>query len=356
MESGMRSAARLVTIDEMNQEALQLFESKKQELRNYNATIAEAERIMKQMQEKLEQRQKDLEDLRKTATNEEKKQDEADIEAMRIQNEAESELRKLQIKHEEEISTLKADFEQMLRSATLWAENHSRVAISEKQRELEKAKSQESELQQKVNELSFIAPTKRKRDDGRRAAAQRIAKLEAQLSEISSIVREEMRESRIKIDECLAVVETRQRKNAEEIKRLESEIQQRQENNDRLLAALREQCEQEKKTVELAITAANQKSEAAQTRIAQMEKQYDQRLQEMLEDIKTVRQSTITAADQDGSAIKEIVRRIKELEEEKRMIIEETKVVKNEIEELDDENRLLKRELANLNVAYDRIK
>ena len=67
MESGMRSAARLVTIDEMNQEALQLFESKKQELRNYNATIAEAERVMKQMQEKLEQRQKDLEDLKKTS-------------------------------------------------------------------------------------------------------------------------------------------------------------------------------------------------------------------------------------------------------------------------------------------------
>ena len=356
MDDGLRSAARFVTIDEMNQEALQLFETKKQELRDYNATIAEAERIMKLMQEKLDQRQKELNELSKAPSNIDKMQDNADVEAMKIKEEAESEMRKLQIKHEEEIDTLKADYERMIKTTTLWAENHAQVALAQKQRELEKAKRQESELQQKVNELSFMAPTRRKRDDGRRAAAQRIAKLEQQLSEISSVVREEMRESRSKIDECLAVVETRQRKNAEEIKRLETEIQQRQENNDKLLAALRQQCEEERKTVEMAIAATNQKSETAQARIAQMEKQYDQRLQEMLTDIQSVRQSTVSAAEQDGSEIKGIVRQIKQLEEEKRMILEETKVVKNEIEELNEENRLLKRELANLNVAYDRIK
>lgn len=351
MSEPVMSVATFASLDDMNREALEVFEKKKEELRSYNATIQEAETLLKSLTQTLEEKQAKLAELSKDSGDIFAVRRLLEQEATQISEEGEASIRELTEKHKEEIEELKADFEQILQGTSLWAQQHASVAITDKQSRLSEARKLAQETKQRFDEISFIKPMKKRNDESRKSVANQIAQLESQISEITALTREELRESRAKIDECVAAVEIRQKEQAAEVKRLEDELQKRKEHYDAHVEALKEQFELEKSTVEQAIESAKKKSEKTQTIIKQLEEHHDTQLNEVLADMETMRKSVTDAKKmtEENTSLREIARKIKELEMEKRALIDETRIVKNEISELEDENALLKRELQNLN-------
>jgi septal ring factor EnvC (AmiA/AmiB activator) len=91
--------------------------------------------------------------------------------------------------------------------------------------------------------------------------------------------------------------------------------------------------------------------------IEQMAEHHQVQLSEVMDDMRYAKQSVILAQKQDEySAARSIVREIEGFEEEKRVIVDELCLVRKEIKDLDEENAILKRELAKLNSTLRSLK
>ena len=349
------NAARFSSLEEMNAEGQETIAKKDAELRAYTQTVAEAERILAQLNRQIEQKTAELAAIQA-------RDDEQDAEQLHIQRELaeldekhNAEIAALRAKHEKEMATLRSDFEQTLREAEEWANHHSEIALQDKMRELTRLKEEAQEAKRQLNEVMFVKNRTREAraiDSHQKDNADQIAKLEEQISELTALTREEMRDARAKIDECVAAVELRRQGNAAELKRLDDEARDRKERYDAHINALREEYELERSTIEQQIAAANARAENTERIIQRLEQHHEAQLTEVLGDIETMRRSCASPSAQSlqyQERMRATIRESQRLSEEFRNIEQESVMIDREINELESENRELKHELARLN-------
>jgi chromosome segregation ATPase len=195
-------------------------------------------------------------------------------------------------------------------------------------------------------------------DSNQKNNAEQISRLEEQISELTALTREELRDARAKIDECVAAVELRRQSHAAELKRLEDEAAQRSERYQAHLSALREQYELERATIEQQIEAAEGRAANTEKIIEKLEQHHQTQLKEVLGDMDTMRRSIGSPAKknrQNAESMRAIVRESQRLADECRGVEEETRVIDAEIEELENENRDLRQELTRLSGMLERM-
>lgn len=340
-------------INDMNTEAEKLLSQKKRELKAYKATIASAEEKIRELQSMVEERQSILSSIQ--FEDEEEIREEREMferESQILEDEQRFEIQRLKEKHEEEMNNLSLDFQKTLSESENWSKRHAKIALQEKITQANQMKQEISQLKNQLNDTIFLKRSKPKNtmNEVQKKIVLEAAKLEKQISEITALTREEMRDSRTKIDECITAVELRKQKFAAEIRRLEDEYQKRNEKYEAHIKALSEQYSLEKSRIEQAITSANQKAEKTEMIIKQIEQHHDAQLSEVLNDIEQTRKSLTLAksAKQSEGAMRSIVRNTQMINDKCKGVQKEISLINNELVELDDENRALSQELAKL--------
>lgn len=357
--------AKFASLEDMNAEAHQVLNQKKMELEQYQKVVQDAEQILIRLNNEIEQKTNELSVLNNQTFSHEDRLEEQRIqmELETLQHQHNEEITRLRVAHEEEMEALKNDFQQTLSEAQNWAQRHSQIALQEKMDELESLRREAEETKRQLDEITYVqfkAPVVHETDQEQKKNQQEIAMLENQISELTSITREELRNSRAKIEETLAAIELRRKAHSDELARLDNEIAQRTETYEQHLQAIREQYDNERQTVEQSIQAANSKAESTERIIAQLEKHHETQLNQVLGDIETVRKSTINQATsrprENVEELKSLIRESQKLQEECRSLDEEIKMVDHEIFSLEEENRELKLELVRYNNALNKVK
>ena len=216
-------------------EAQSVLSQKSQVIDQYNAQIEEAEKELAQLKADYEAKSILLQQLESEENSDIDQQedlnDESEIDRLKLDHEAE--ILEIKARHEDEIQTLQLNFTKALKEAESWAEQHADTILLGKKAELE-ALTQELELMKTTfNEDAFSRTQSRTRlyqqsKTQSMQNAQRISELDSQLSELSAITREELREVRGKIDECFVSVDIREREHKNEIEKYEKEIKNRE--------------------------------------------------------------------------------------------------------------------------------
>ncbi|OHS92766.1 hypothetical protein TRFO_12322 [Tritrichomonas foetus] len=344
----------------MNKEAQEVFAKKQAELDAYAATVSEAETILKQLQKEVEEKREELAALKSSEENSNYENHELIKELIELDEKHQKEIEKMQLKHKQEVESLHADFAQTLQEAEQWANKHSEVALQEKINELNELKEQAQTFKLQLNELTYTQTRSRTAkivDEVQRKSSDQITQLEAQISELTAITREEMRDARAKIDECVAAVEIRRENHAAELRRLENEANQRSERYAAHIQALKEQFDLEKATLQQSIDSINARSENTENIINQLGKHHEAQLFAVNNDIDTMRKSLSspkTKTRNSLDAVRNSLRESKRLAVECNNIDEEIKMIDNEIFQLEDENKDLRKELKRLSLRVNR--
>lgn len=345
------------SLQEMNKEAQQMLSQKQAELDAYKATVADAEEILAQLQKEVQSKQAELESLNTTELEDNEssilEHDLADLDAKYAK-----EIEEMRVKHEEELNALRADFQQTLQEAEQMANRHSEIALQEKLKELNELKQEAQNAKFQLNELTYIqtkSRTSKAIDEAERNSSDQIVQLERQISELTAITREEMRDARAKIDECVAAVELRRENHAAELKRLQNEADQRNEKYSAHLQALRQQFELEKATLQQNIDAINKRSDNTESIINQLGKHQDTQLSIVNNDIETMKKSLSESplnTRKNFNSARNSIRESQRIAIECRNIDEEVKLIDNEINQLEGENKSLRKELKRLSSLY----
>jgi len=350
------SPAKFSSLEDMNIEAQQVLEQKRKELESYQSTVAQAEKILSDLKQQIIDKTEELKKLSSEEYTEidDTEQVHAEHEINILEQKHSEEIQLLKSKHEEEMHSLKLDFQQTLQEAENWASQHSSIALQEKLDELEALRKEADSTKRQLDEQTFITlktPEMKESDEDLKKSASEIAALENQISEITAITREELRDSRAKIEECIVAIDLRKQAHETELKKLDDEILQRRESYETHILTLKEQFELEKQTAEQMISAANERSESTERIIKQLEKHHESQLEEVLGDIETMRRSTGGNSSRPRASneeMKSLIRESYRIQEEIRALDDETRIVDQEIFELDHENKELKEELRRL--------
>ena len=339
-------------IERLNTEAQTILSQKADEIAKLESSIEEAEKELVKL--KAEYGTKVA-----LATAEEAEEDLDDdeiIDLQKLKEEHDNELRERNEQHEEEISAMKLKFTRALKDAEAWAEEHAENVYAEKSAQLESLKQELNKIKSEVNE-EMISQTQSRNKMYHRSKTiafqnhQRIQFLQAQLSEISSVTREELRDVRQKIDECLSAVEIREREHKNEIERYEREITQREERYNTHLQCLEQQFKNEKQRLDQQYQAAVEKGENLQRVLKQLEKHHDMQMQTTIKDNERMKNTIYQAQTRDDQAFtdtRSYVSQIQSTQHATRQVEQEIAVVNEEIAELQAENKELQDELKRL--------
>ena len=345
------------SLQEMNKEAQQMLAQKQAELDAYTATVADAEEILSQLQKEVQAKQSELESLNASEL-EDNESSILEHDLSELDAKYAKEVEEMRIKHEEEINALRADFQQTLQEAEQMANRHSEIALQEKLKELNELKQEAQNVKFQLNEMTYIrtqSRTSKAIDQAERNSSDQIVQLERQISELTAITREEMRDARAKIDECVAAVELRHENHAAELERLQNEANQRNEKYAAHLQALKEQFELEEATIRQNIDAINKRSENTKNIIDQLGKHQDIQLSMVNNDIETMKKSlseTPTNNRKSLNSARNSIRESQRLAIECKNIDDEVRMIDNEINQLELENKTLRKELKRLSSFY----
>lgn len=344
-------------LEKLHQEAQSVLKQKADEIQQFNDSIEEAEKQLAQLKAEFEAKASAIsgnpfeDDKFEMYDNNGASQI---VEQIRL--EQQTEIQQIQAKHEEEMTNLRIEFQKSLQDAEQWADQHAEAVYLERTAQLEDLRRELDNLRNASNETAFASTQNRTKlyQQSKNASlmnSQRIQFLESQLSELSAVTREELRDVRAKIEECLVAVDLREHEHASEIARYQREIAEREEKYNTHLAVLNEQFSNEKARLEQAITASAAKSENLQRVLKQLEKQHEKQLQTTLKDIERMKASIYQARSRDDQKLtdtKSYVSQTHAIQRDCRQIEQEISIVENEIKELQDENRELNNELSRL--------
>jgi hypothetical protein len=347
-------------IERLNIEAETILAQKNEELAGYQRAIEEAEKTLVKLKAELEAKAA-LFSAEIKADHSDESDDESDdlTDLEKLKADQEAEIQQLTAKHEEEIATMRSRYTASLKEAEQWAEAHAENIYLERVAELENLKKELESLRSQANEAAFAQTQSRTKlfQQSKNASlqnAQRIQQLESQLSELSSITREELRDVRAKIDECLSAVDLRELEHRNEIQKYEAEIAQREEQYNAHLQVLAQQFQNEKQRLEQQLAAANSKGENLRRVLAQLQKHHEMQIETTRRDnerMKATIYQAKTREDQLFVDTKGYVSQIQSTQHACRQIEQEIQIVNSEIEELQAENQELQAELQNLDAS-----
>ena len=186
---------------------------------------------------------------------------------------------------------------------------------------------------------------------------QRIKVLENQISEITAITREEARDIKTKIEECLTAIELRGKEHNNEIARYQKEIDDREIKYADHIQNILEQYAIENKRMESAISCAASQAESLPKLLKQMEKQNESHYQTSMKDLEKVKSALYqsqTREEKEQVTTRNSVTQVQIIQKNQRKIEQEISQINAEINELNTENEQLRIELMRLDKAVYR--
>jgi hypothetical protein len=258
--------------------------------------------------------------------------------------------------HAAQMKAITERFQASIQESGKWADVHAGSTRSEKILQLDQARKQLDDLRgSKVDTQLSATQSRIKISQQSKGAsfmnAQRVRLLESQISEITASAREEARDIKVKINECLASIEVRQREHAAQVASYEAEGASRQAQYDVHLQQMGEQFAAERKRLEQAITAETAKLESLKKVAKQLDMTQKKWKQLSTQGIKRLNTTLRHIKDQSVKGFektRESVSRLGKCDRKRREVTQEIAVVDHEIAELDDENSALREQLETL--------
>lgn len=344
------------TLDDMNSEAKQMLQEKEKELESYRATVTEAEEMLSKLQKEVREKTEELHSLQNYNPEEEEEKVRQAFykEIDDLKEKQANEIREIRLKHEEELSLLRSDFERSLSDAEQWNEKHSSIAYQQKLEELKDINNQTQAARLQLNTLTFTqksAVSTIPVDEQQKANSFTIAELETQISELTSLSREELRTAASKVDELVASVEIRKEEHKNELKKLEIEISKRKEIYKEHFETLKQQFKLEEETIQKEIDAHINRTFNIENLIDHIGKHHEVQVSSINKDIDTIRRSILTPKDDlrhSYDSLRFTVRESQRLSDECHSMDDETRIIDQELFQLEIENKSLSKELKRL--------
>jgi hypothetical protein len=348
---GALTDATIFTLEEMNVEGLTLLREKQKELQEYTDSVAKAEEYLAHLQTIIQSKTSEFKSL---SGADEDQQRSLDPQLAELASQHQEQVRQMKAEHDAELTLIRRDFAQTLEESRQWAARHCEIALQEKLDEAARLKAAVKEAKGRLNETTFVK---------HRAAAlwwidtEQVARLEQQISELTAITREEIRDACAKIDECVAAIELRRTGHARELQRLENEAAQRSERYDEHLAVLREQYELESTMIEQKIAGTGARAAKTEQIIERLERHHEAQLKEVLGDMETMKKSSGLVNKknrQQVGTLRQLIKQSQDVADQCRRIEEEMQIIDQEVEMLNSENRELSHETDRLAAILQR--
>jgi chromosome segregation ATPase len=243
-----------------------------------------------------------------------------------------------------------------LKNAEQRADDHADTLYTEKTAELEKLHRELAQLREQTQETAFTQTQTRTRAQQQSKAVslenhKRIQQLEDQLLELGASRREELREVRAKVEECLSAVDVRERDHRIEIERYQRELAEREQQYTAHWDILREQFESEKARLEQQLEVATTKDRNLRKILAQLQKHHEMQMETTRRDNERMKAAIYQAKSRDDDNVadtKSYVAQLQAKQQQCRQIKKEIAMVNSEIAELAQENKELQAELYRL--------
>jgi chromosome segregation ATPase len=339
-------------LERLHEQAKSILEQKAKEIHQFQTSIDEAEAELSRLQTELATQTKLTQELGShDIPMSEQFANQDEIDSVRAEHEAE--ITKSEEKHKREVQRLQQEMKTSLEAAEQWSEKHAEMVYVAKRAQLDELRRQVDEAKAAANRHSLSATQARSKfyQQSKNASlmnSQRLQFLESQVGELNSMAREELRDIKAKIDECLAAVDLREREHKNEVQRYENEITEREQQYAIHMNVLTEQFRCEKERLQQAVAAASSKVDNLQRILKQLEKQHEKQLQSTLHDVERMKaymyQSKTRDTDQQNET-RNYVATINQLQRECAQTEQELALVESEIKELREENKELKVEL-----------
>ena len=278
-----------------------------------------------------------------------------ELEELKAKND--SELQKLLAANEEEVNQLEETYQKQLKEAENWAEQHADQILIEKQQEHRQLQNELESLKAKLADTEFMTTrTKFQLLEESRTTSmsndQKIRYLESQLSDLSSLMRDEIRAIRGKIEQTVASYDARTREHQIEVDRYENEINARNEKYESHIEALQQQYDREIAKYETAINTSERKYNQMQKIMKQLEKQHEKQVSVAIKDNEKIRTTIYTLRTKDNPDL-EFTRTIMSMsalkEQQIQQMENDLKYDDEEIKELMMENKDLEQQIAKFN-------
>lgn len=278
-----------------------------------------------------------------------------DQEIQDLKDQQEQELQEVEAKHQAYLQSLTETFQSSVKEAEKWAEMRTEAVKVQKLADLEAMKEEYEQFKASTADEIFASTQDRIKlyQEAKNASImnnQRISLLESQISEITSITREEERDIKAKINECLASIDLRKREHEALVTKAQNELSDRKEKYEMHIKQLEQQHESEKKRLQQAIQSETEKIDNLQKVIRKMEQQHTRNLQDSLREIERMK-TTLYQSRKEDEGLEETrstVTQLQDLQKRQRQTEQEIAIVDQEIAELGEENARLRQELAKL--------
>lgn len=343
-------------LEKLHNEAAMALAEKREIIQSLNDQIDEAEKQCAQLKAELQAKALEMQDSESEDETQFVEEEEDLPEFVAAKQRHAEEIEKIKADQDEELKSLQLEFTRKLKAAEEWNNQHTETLKMDKQARIDELKSQLEMIKAQQTEALYTQTQARNKfyQESKAISAaneQKIQSLENQLSELQAVSREELRDIRAKIDECLCTVELRQQEHDTEIARYEKEISERSEKYNNHISALSEQLKNEKARIDQDAIAAETKIQSLEKVLAQMEKHHQKQVDATMQDIERMKISITSAkarGDQTIEATKTSATQVQTVSREVKQIQEEIDLVDKEIQELTAENEELKAELARL--------
>ena len=344
-------------LERLHQEAKEILEQKAKEIHDYNEVVSQAEEELAVLQEELRHKTQ-LASQYESANTVDRQDDNTEL-LEQLRSEQQAEIDRENARHQHELQKLQKQMQNSLKTSEEWAEQRASVVLLEKTQALEEARKQLEQARKESEKSIFSAAQTRtniyqQSKNASLMSSQRLQLLEAQVGEITAISREELRDIKAKINDCLAAVEIKRKEHKVEEDRYSHEMEERENKYNSHISMLREQFATEKERLEQSVAAAQKRNENIQKILRQIERQNEKQLQTTLKDTERMKSSiyqTIARETEDQGATRAMFSQVQTLQRECQQTQQEIAMVEKETKELLEENRELKGQLAKLNTV-----
>jgi len=334
-----------------------MLEGKAKEITQLNEAIQSAEAELSQLQNDLMKEAQASEQFQQLQPSPHDDVNTDLLDELRARHQAEIE--RAEERHQREVDKLQRDIERSIQASESWCESHAEMVMLTKTAQLESLRRQLEEAKLASNRGSLSATQSRAKlfQQSKNATimnSQRRQFLEAQIGEIAAVTRDELRDIKAKIDECLAAVDIREQDHCTEIARYELEVSEREQQYAAHLETAAQQFASEKQRLEKEVSAASAKAENMQRILKQLERQNDKQLQGILREIEKMKSMIYQSRSRDvdrENETRNYVATVNQLQRDCAQTEQELTLVETEMKELSEENRDLKMELQKLDRA-----
>ncbi|EAX85668.1 hypothetical protein TVAG_593050 [Trichomonas vaginalis G3] len=338
-------------LEKIHKEAKEIIAQKNKEIMKYSKLIEDAENQLSELKAELQEKTNRINNMKNEDISYNVNSIEDEITALSTQHI--EEMKALEEKHQEDMQTYKMKYAKSLKEAEQWTEQHIDTLAVEKQAKLQMAQQELKTAKEKA-QASKLAATAVKSNfyQNNKTAqlmnTQRIEYLESQLSEITSLSREEIRDIRGKVEECLATITVRQKEYEAQIAKCKKELKERETKYNDHIEALTNQYNTEKARYQNQINAVNENIQNLTRVIKQMETHHEQQLRSTMKDLERMKTTIYASRSMRTTSRDETITNAREtmsIQNQCMQMKQEIAVIKEEIDELNAENDELRSQL-----------